>query len=254
MNNERSERLPILLWGDLVRGSKPVLRRALAGFRAHECMYAWVYLTEYLALQRLLESLPGLENNVRASLFELFSNRLWSHIDRDRIDPHRQLDRSAFETMAHIVSLAAAHDQTQPLLVELGSTFFAGKTKFEIVNAVARERLSDWPQICPDWLGLDNSRFMRDVTLALHGEKEIALLDDYAKFAGADRFSVFSSRFVATYAFHSGADFAGYLADRFSVAVVEDAHSTTNRDVDVTNHGQPETFFSLIDVFQILED
>ena len=254
MSSKKPERLPILLWGDLVRGSEPVLRRALAGFRAHECMYAWVYLTEYLALQRLLEVLPGLNSDVRASLFELFSDRLWSQVDRDRIDPYRQLDRAAFETMAQIVCLATAHDQTQPLLVELGSTFFASKTKFEIVNAVARERNSDWPQIRPDWLGLEKSQFMHDVTRALHGDKEVTLLDDYAKFEGTDRFSVFYSRFVATYAFHSGVEFAGYVADRFSVAIVEDAHSTTNRDVAVANHGQPETFFSLTDVFEILEN
>ena len=33
-------RLPILLWGDIVEGETPVLRRALAGDPAHECMYA----------------------------------------------------------------------------------------------------------------------------------------------------------------------------------------------------------------------
>lgn len=45
------------MWGDLVKGQKAVTRRTLVGFRAHECMYAWVYLTDYMAVKALHRSL-----------------------------------------------------------------------------------------------------------------------------------------------------------------------------------------------------
>ena len=52
-----SQRLPVLLWGDIVKDGAPVLRRALAGTDAHDCMYAWVYLTDFLANRRLAKAL-----------------------------------------------------------------------------------------------------------------------------------------------------------------------------------------------------
>ncbi|MEM9683849.1 MAG: hypothetical protein AAF942_11340, partial [Pseudomonadota bacterium] len=52
-------RLPFMVWGDLRSGGGPVLRRKLVGWRAHECMYAWVYLTDYLAVRKIEEIWDG---------------------------------------------------------------------------------------------------------------------------------------------------------------------------------------------------
>lgn len=53
MTEKCIERLPILLWGDIRKNSSPVLRRVVAGPNAHECMYSWVYLTDYLSVINL---------------------------------------------------------------------------------------------------------------------------------------------------------------------------------------------------------
>jgi hypothetical protein len=240
-----NKRFPILLWGDLIEGGRPVLRRPLAGFRAHECMYAWVYLTEHLAYRRLLELLPAMGPEERGDLLRATDSDLWSRFDRSVVDPHYQLSTAAFVPVAHVACLAAGSGEARPTFVELGSTFFTSKTKFEIVDKIARERFSEWPELQPKWIGIDNSRFMRDTTRVLHGPEAVELVDNYSTVVRTGRFAAFLSRFVPSYAFASSVEFADYLAERFDAAVVEDAYSTTERDVSVFNHGQAEVFFSL---------
>lgn len=237
------KRLPILLWGDLREGESPVLRRALAGFRAHECMYAWVYLTEHLANLRLLEQLPDLPPEARRSLLTGLDGGIWKQLDRNRLDPHFQLSKAAFESIAYMACLAAQSGDQKPLFAELGSTFFTSRTRFEIVSRIASELCADWPRMSPRWLGIDNSNFMHDTVRALHGESD--LIDDYREMKKPEGFASFLSRFVASYAFNSGGDFASWLAERFQVVLVEDAYSTVERDVAVQNHGQPQIFFSV---------
>jgi hypothetical protein len=248
-----TKRFPFLMWGDLVEARRPVLRRALAGYRAHECMYAWVYLTEYLAHRRLLDRLPALPAETRRDLLKQMDHGLWSALDRSAIDPHFQLSASMFESVAAMACIAAQSGDTEPDFVELGSTFFTSKTRFEIVDAVARERFTDWPGLRPRWLGIDNSRFMHDTTRALHGGEAVSLYEDYRLAPKPQRYGVFLSRFVASYAFQTSMEFGAYLADRFRAALVEDAYSTTIDDVPVFNHGQAETFFSIPALFGLLE-
>jgi hypothetical protein len=244
----------MLLWGDLVEGGRPVLRRALAGFRAHECMYAWVYLTEYLAHKRLLEALDGMQPGERRELLGGLDGPLWQRLDRSRLDPHFQLSRPAFEAVAYMACLAASRNEAHPVFVELGSTFFTARTKFQIIDRLASERFPDWPRMRPQWIGIDNSPFMHDTTRALHPDPDIRLFDDYNAVSRPAGFAVFLSRFVASYAFRGATELADYLADRFQAAVVEDAYSTTPRDEPVFNHGQPEVFFSIPALFGRLQD
>lgn len=239
----RAERLPILLWGDLVKGARPVLRRALAGDRAHECMYAWVYLTEYLAHRRLLALPPEHKGRLLADL----DGELWKRVERSRVDPHFQLSRSGFELTAWLAALAAGAGESRPVLVEFGSTFFTAKTKLEILGEI-----HGGPALQPEWIGIDNSRFMHDTSRALHGDA-FRLVDDYRSVQKPGRFAVFLSRFVASYVLPDGLALADYLAERFQAAVLEDAYSTTAKDVRVFNHGQAETFFSIPETFGRLE-
>ncbi|MBM3815336.1 MAG: hypothetical protein FJW20_27305, partial [Acidimicrobiia bacterium] len=251
--HQSNRRFPILLWGDLVEGRRPVLRRALAGFRAHECMYAWVYLTEYLALRRLLDLSQDMPAGERRNVIQALDGDLWARLDRSAVDPHCQLSKSGFEAVAHMACLAAQSGEMHPVFVELGSTFFASKTKFEIVDQVARAWFAEWPRLQPRWVGIDNCLFMRDTACLLHGQAGVELVGDYRAVAKPDGFAVFWSRFVASYVFQSSIEFAGYLADRFQAIVVEDAYSTTAQDVPVFNHGQPEVFFSAPTVMGALE-
>jgi hypothetical protein len=79
------------------------------------------------------------------------------------------------------------------------------------------------------------------------------LVGDYGDVARPERFAVFLSRFVASYAFRSGGEFADYLGERFPAALVEDAYSTSIEELPVFNHGQRETFFSVPEIFARLE-
>jgi len=243
--NKNKKRFPILLWGDLVNGRRPVLRRALAGFRAHECMYAWVYLTDYLAHRRLLDLAIGMGQADCRNFFKALDGDLWARFDRSLVDPHYQLSKSAYEPVAITTCLAADRGELTPHFVELGSTFFASKTKFEIIDHIAKQCIADWPGLHPRWIGIDNSRFMHDTTRVLHGAGAVELLEDYRALAKSDSLSIFLSRFVTSYVFSSSLEFADYVAERFQVALVEDAYSTTDQDVAVFNHGQAEIFFSV---------
>lgn len=248
MTRPNAERFPMLLWGDLVKGSKPVLRRALAGDEAHECMYAWVYLTDYLAVCRVRDLLPDLNDDQRRRFFPILDGEIWNEIDRARVDPRFQISSSAFEMVALAAALAATGHDKSPSLVELGSTFFASKTKYEIVDAVAGACVPNWPGMSVDWIGIDNSSFVQDVTRLLHGRDGVRLVSDVADFSEnetGDSASVLFSRFVASYVFPGGRAFAEYAAKRFDAVVIEDAFSTTDQDIEVQNHGQHETFYSL---------
>ena len=248
-----AKRFPILLWGDLVEDSSPILRRALAGFRAHECMYAWVYLTEHLAHRRLVDMFSDLPADLQRGLLARMDSDLWESIDRATVDPHFQVSRTMFESVAWMSCLAARSGEVAPDFVELGSTFFTSIARFDLIDRVARARFPEWPRLQPRWLGIDNSRFMHDATRALHGNAAITLSDDYRTAPKPERFAVFLSRFVASYAFARGSDFSDYLAARFQAAVVEDAYATVAEEVRVSNHGQPEVFFSIPEVFGRLE-
>ena len=249
-----SNRLPILLWGDLVRGRKPILRRALAGARAHECMYAWVYLTEFLAIDRLRAALVDLPVSSRRRLFPGLEGNLWSILARATIDPYYQLSRASFDSVAYMTTLAQAIRADAPQFVELGSTFFASKLRFEIIDQVGRELFSDWKAMTPEWVGIDISTFMHDTTRLLHRDSEIKLVRNCSDVPNTGQFSTLISRFVASYVFPTGVEFAKYAANRFQAIMIEDAYSTIKTDVSVSNHGQRQTFFSMLDVFRAFAD
>ena len=244
-----SDRLPVLLWGDIVKGKPPVLRRALAGERAHECMYAWVYLTEYLTIERLRTLLPTLSPDERRGFFPSLNGSIWNKADRKRLDPYYQVSQSSFDSVVYMTMLAKMAGALEPQVAELGSTFFASKLRFDIVDQIAREVFADQAPMTPQWVGIDNSPFMHDTTRLLHGDDAVTLVTDTKDVPPASQFSGLISRFVASYVFPTGKDFVDF-ANRFRAVIIEDAYSTTGSDVSVYNHGQPETFYSLTDVFQ----
>lgn len=84
-------RVPILVWGDLVNMAKPVVRRTLVGQRAHECMYAWVYLTDYLLVKRIATTLKGMKLD-KAMLLQA----LGTFTTNREIDPHYQHNLEAW--------------------------------------------------------------------------------------------------------------------------------------------------------------
>ena len=248
------ERIPILLWGDLVKHGKPVLRRALAGNDAHEAMYSWVYLTDYLSLRRLKDELATKDLfRLTASLFVEFDTMIWQAFDRSIIDPHFQVTKYAFEPMAHLMAISAANAATNPVFVELGSTFFAAIEKFDILDLVARNVIPRWPKIEPAWIGIENASFSNDVAHTLHPGRDLPIVGDWSSYKRTERFTCFYSRFVASYTFPDAATFGRFIVENCDAAVIEDPYSTTDEDVHVFNHGQKETFFSFSAVLHELK-
>ena len=82
-------RLPLLLWGDVLAGRPSILRRALAGSDAHECMYAWVYMTDFIAHGNLLSLLES--KRIDISSIDEIDGELWSLVDRNVVDPQNQI-------------------------------------------------------------------------------------------------------------------------------------------------------------------
>jgi len=184
------------------------------------------------------------------SAFADFDEKIWSILDRASVDPHAQLVREGFHLVSCVTALCGVMGE-RPVVAELGSTFCAARVKFEIIDAIARQKVPSWQSPDPRWVGLDNSTFMRDVSLTLHHDSPPTILDDYAKFQGDDR-SIFVARFVASYAFSKTEAFAEFIAANFGAMVLEDAFSTTDGEVRTENHGQPEIFFNLPRLQQML--
>lgn len=241
---DNQERLPILLWGDMRHKGSPVLRRAVAGWRAHECMYSWVYLTDYIALQNLHQELENNSQLCNGDFFPSLSGTIWNTLDRNKIDPHSQINTYAFEAVSVVASIAAHSGELSPRFVELGSTFFSSIDKFNIIQKVASLSGLEWNGYTPSWLGIDNSSFSNKVAYQLHAHRQnIQIIEDYQDIKKSS-FSVLYSRFVASYVFKTHETLVEYISDYFNALVIEDAFSTTDDDIVTHNHGQPETFFS----------
>lgn len=241
-------RTPILLWGDLVKGQKAITRRSLVGDSAHECMYAWVYLADYLATLRLKKELSSLKQpEGHKSFLADFDETTWKSLDRKHIDPHFQLNKSGFETSVYLNALFYSQKKKLSTIVELGQTFFTAIDKFSIVHQASTHHFS--LEFSPDtiqWIGIDNSEFCNLTAQVLHKDQQsnMTIYDDFSKFPKQDD-AIFHSRFVCSYAFNDTATLTDFLSQNFECAIIEDAFSTEAKDIHTQNHGQQETFFNL---------
>jgi|TARA_R110000803_G_scaffold210119_1_gene281105 hypothetical protein len=241
-------RTPILVWGDLISKSRPVVRRSLVGERAHECMYAWVYLTDYLVVKRISKALEG-HAGERSSFF----GKLKSFASDRNIDPHFQHNLEAW-TLAGVVAKFISLNEGPIEVAELGQTFFSLKTKVEVLSQAypSKSQLQ--------WTGIDNSPFAVEVAKTLHGEsKEIAYFDDWRKFQrfDASQTAIFTSRFVSSYAFENSDDFVLFLKKhQFELVVLEEPFNACNGELLTFNHGLPICYFDMkkVSAFALAND
>jgi len=243
-------RTPILLWGDLVKKNKAVTRRSLVGEAAHECMYAWVYLTEFLAVRRLSSNLEKIKMKSEVcSILSDFNQKTWEMLDRKQIDPHFQLNKATFETpsLLNAIFYSRKNPLVLPSVVELGQTFFTAIDKFNLIETLSKDRFAlNYNTSSINWIGIDNSEFCNTTSTTLHDaiQQNITIYPDWKEFVPHNE-SIFHSRFVCSYAFQSTASLADFLSDHFDCAVIEDAFSINPSEISVYNHGQRETFFNL---------
>lgn len=217
------------------------------GWRAHECMYAWVYLTDYLAIRKI-EDVWRSEYQERSTdpLFPTLDAELWERHDRAIIDPHFQINRNSFETAAVGAAILSTVNESQITASELGSTFFTAIDKFRLASLELSRLEPAAPEINPEWYGIDNSPFVNDVARILHSSGvTLKILDDHRKARRVGGYGLFLSRFVSSYVFDNTLEFSNFLLANYDGGIVEDAFSAAGKEVEVFNHGQRETYFDL---------
>ena len=242
-------RVPVLLWGDIIKGKSPITRRTLVGERAHECMYAWVYLTDFLAIRRLIEEYNKLkEENKDFNIVKNLDSNTWSNISRPKIDPHFQVKKDNFYIASLVNGLAKSSNQNAIDIVEFGQTFYTLIDKVELLNLINK---TESPKLT--WKGIDNSEFVNITANFLHKDKVIKIYEDWKKYEKSD-FSILTSRFVISYAIPSSKELVKFISQNFNAIVIEDAFSTTEKDEQVFNHGQKQTFYNINYVIKELEE
>ena len=244
MKFKKKSRTPMMVWGDLVEYQKPIVRRTLVGDNAHECMYAWVYLTEFLYVKRLrAEFEDGVYprpfndyNEFIKSINEVASQRV--------IDPHFQHNIESW-LIAFILSVIIEKDNGKNSIIELGQTFFTLKNKVEFINEYLHKKYTS-----VEWIGVDNSSFAIDVAKTLQNDDSIKYVTDW-KLCGSDTIkienkSIFTSRFVSSYAFSSTNEFLNFLAlNKFENIIIEEPFNVDHADLNTFNHGLPILYFNL---------
>lgn len=239
-------RVPILMWGDIVVGQKAITRRTLVGDRAHECMYAWVYLTDFLAFRRLSEKVTNLKQLSNLKIFKNFDELVWKELNRSEVDPHFQIKSSYFETACFLNGILRSlkTDTSKGVeITELGQTFFTFIDKFRLLDALSENPLDK--NINLEWTGIDNSEFANITAKTLHQKDDnLQFIYDWKNYASKG-LSLFHSRFVCSYAIPTTREFTDFLKQNFTACVIEDAFSTESKEEQIYNHGQPQTFYNL---------
>lgn len=218
-------------------------------------MYAWVYLTDFLATKRLFAYVDVLQNSTSdQSIISSFDEKFWSFVDRKKVDPRCQLSKGAFETVCYLNAFLFSQERESSTIVELGQTFFTAIDKFEFIHLLSKKCFSPGYQLDQiKWIGIDNSEFCNMTANILHEQKQQNLtiyssVEELPKQENA----IFHSRFVCSYVFKNTKDFAGFLSQNFEFSVIEDAFSTKEQDIHTQNHGQSETFFNLQELNELL--
>lgn len=229
------------MWGDIIHNDKPVTRRTLVGYRAHECMYSWVYLTDFLSVRRLKEQIELKEISFK-SIIKDFDTGFWKNNSREKIDPHFQVKKDNFY-IAYLISLLNELSENELSITEFGSTFFTLIDKLDLIS----------PNNNIKWEGIDNSDFVNETARYLHPTKNLKITKDWENYKSTSN-ALLTSRFVCSYAIDNSNDFADFISKHFTVGVIEDAFSSNNKDQTTYNHGQKQTFYSLDNLFKKLND
>ncbi len=227
----------MLIWGDIQKYVRPIVRRTLIGNSAHECMYAWVYLTDLLLLKKYNEYLIDKNYQFKDLLDTL------EHLSNDRrVDPNFQFSRESY-IISMVISRYISFCDESVEIVELGSTFFNLKNKIDLILLKTQKNRK---QII--FIGIDNSDFMKDCTKVLHNDfiEKIKIIKNYNEYNKIEKNNIFTSRFVSSYAFKNTEEFIKFLRHgNFELLIFEEAFGIDGFDINTENHGQTITYFSL---------
>ena len=97
---------------------------------------------------------------------------------------------------------------------------------------------------------MDNSSFAVDVAKTLQNDDSIKYLKDWKLFGSQtieiENKSIFTSRFVSSYAFSSTNEFLNFLShSKFENIIIEEPFNVDHTDYSTFNHGLPILYFNL---------
>ena len=218
-----------MYWGDLVFKQKPIIRRVLFGIEAHLTMYFYVYIQDFLRFNLLLQYVhsKNIKNSNDLTFLEDF-NKDYKSLYPDLFNGGGIQEGEFTNILLSDICMGSGKR-----IVELGSTVGTSIVKFKIIRYL-KNKSFDFHLV-----GIENSSVLGYLSNFLHGN-DIKIIKSYKNLEPFGN-SHLLSRFVASYVFNSGNDFAEWLIKNFDSFVIEDAFSL-NQDIRVFNHGLPETY------------
>lgn len=229
----RPNRLPFLLWGDLRKNKKALLRYALAGEEAHLPIYFYVYLREFFEYKKLCSLHLNATNlkEIRKKVQTVYPQGSWLLGD-DQI------------SRAYFISIIADHEKNLNVW-ELGSTLFTISTKVDYLNSVFGKKSKI------KYFGIEKNKYLSQLSKILHPNCRIYSDKNYLNPLKKKNKNLFVSRFVSSYVFEKTEYLAdqltkfdyGYLTEPFNLDEGENLHY---------NHGLPNAFFDFVKLLQKL--
>jgi hypothetical protein len=224
MKNVLPKRLPFLLWGDLRKNKKALLRYALAGEEAHLPIYFYVYLREYFEYKKLaVTSLKAKSlKDLKTKLKRLFPNKLWL-LENDQI------------LRAYFIKTVGDYENKLNVW-ELGSTLFTISTKVDyLIGAFGKKTKIDYH-------GIEKNEYLSQLSKILHPSCKVYPDIKHINPLKKKNKNLFVSRFVSSYVFKN----TDALADQISLfdyAFLTEPFNFNGGDCVRYNHGLPNTFF-----------
>jgi hypothetical protein len=242
-------RLPLLVWGDAFpSGDRPQVRRVLAGADAHECMYAWVYLNEQLAVREMADAARRQAYTPLCSLDELRVR--FQALKSAATDPQSQISDELLDTFMPAAMFLTAAGADNAEFCELGSTFLASIEKLDLCSRILGTPLERAKVL---FSGIEYSPFLRRSSTYFHPHDMVRLSitpDEWQR----TRESVFHiSRFVGSYAFRSTESFASELSRSDAFHII-DVFNLETADFHSWDLGLPITFFNFPALIDTLMD
>lgn len=232
-------RLPITIWGDvLLDGSPPQVRRVLTGQSGHESVLAFFYLNELLSLDEAVQNLSAAaaQPDRPAAVTDRYAAL------RSTIKGQQDiLNDELLQTFLPVAQYVKSVGWQKTELCELGCTFFSAIEKLAICSSLIDSHLNIRDM---RFVGIDHSDYFLRGAIKFHREYKLVPLYDLSQWQPGSAHPLHLSRFVASYAFASGADFAAWL-QAFSAFSIMDVITLDDAEFETSNNGLRQVFFSL---------
>jgi hypothetical protein len=202
-------------------------------------MYTWVYVSELVAIQAMVEVARVeryLPPRSACEVRERFSC-LKGRVD----DPQHQISIELLDVFLPAAVFLAAAGEDEAEYCELGSTFFVSIEKLEICSHLLGLPFDRAKML---FSGIEYSPFLTRVATKFHPNDPIRIVKEPALWKRSRPNAFHVSRFVGCYAFRSTEAFADEIA-RCDAFHIIDAFNSGDEDFHSWDLGLPITFLNL---------